>query len=236
MGSGFTRFCSGFTGFRFAAIAAMTAACGIAGAQAVDIPAPKLDLPLAAAPARATLVVAGGCFWGVEAVYEHVRGVTGAVSGYAGGTAATATYDQVSNGGTRHAESVEITYDASRVTLGQLLHVFFSVAHDPTQVDQQGPDHGPQYRSAIFFGSPDQERVASAYVAQLNAAKVFRAPIATEITKLTRFYAAETDHQDFAARYPQHPYIRVYDAPKIQYLRSTLPKLYVERNEVQQSR
>jgi len=229
MGSGFTRFCSGFTGFRFAAIAAMTAACGIAGAQAVDIPAPTLDLPLAAAPARATLVVAGGCFWGVEAVYEHVRGVTGAVSGYAGGTAATATYDQVSNGGTRHAESVEITYDASRVTLGQLLHVFFSVAHDPTQVDQQGPDHGPQYRSAIFFASPDQERVASAYVAQLDAAKVFRAPIATEITKLTRFYAAEPDHQDFAARYPQHPYIRVYDAPKIVSLRSVFPQWYVER-------
>ena len=227
MRSGFTGFCSGF--FRIAAIAALTAACGIAGAQGVSVPAPKVDLPLASAPVSAKLVLAGGCFWGVEAVYEHVRGVTGAVSGYSGGTAATATYDQVSNGDTRHAESVEITYDTSRVTLGQLLQVFFSVAHDPTQVDQQGPDHGPQYRSAIFFASPDQERVARAYVAQLDAAKAFRAPIATEITKLDRFYAAEPDHQDFASRNPQHPYIRVYDAPKILSLRSTLPSLYVER-------
>ena len=227
MGSGFTGFCSGC--FRIVAIAALTAACGIAGAQSVSVPAPKVDMPLASSPARATLVVAGGCFWGVEAVFEHVRGVTGAVSGYAGGTAATATYDQVSNGGTRHAESIEITYDAARVTLGQLLQVFFSVVHDPTQVDQQGPDHGPQYRSAIFFATPDQERVSRAYVAQLDAAKAFRAPIATEITKLDRFYAAEPDHQDFAARNPQHPYIRVYDAPKIQSLRSTFPSLYVER-------
>jgi peptide-methionine (S)-S-oxide reductase len=204
-------------------------ACQGVTAQSTSIPTPKVDVPLAAKPTVAKLTVAGGCFWGVEAVFEHVRGVSGAISGYAGGTADSATYDIVSSGRTRHAESVEITYDASRVTLGQLLQVFFSVAHDPTEVDKQGPDHGPQYRSVIFFASPDQERVARAYIAQLDAAKVFRAPIATEVTKLDRFYPAEPDHQDFAARYPQHPYIRAWDAPKVAALRVYFPDWYKER-------
>jgi peptide-methionine (S)-S-oxide reductase len=211
----------------FTAVA--TAACHTLGAQTTSIPAPKEDDPRASRPTTSKLVVAGGCFWGVEAVFEHVRGVTGAMSGYAGGTADGATYDIVSSGRTRHAESVEITYDASRVTLGQLFHVFFSVAHDPTEVDKQGPDHGPQYRSVIFFASRDQERVARAYIAQLDAAKVFRAPIATEVTKLDRFYPAEPDHQDFAARYPQHPYIRAWDAPKVAALRVYFPDWYKER-------
>jgi peptide-methionine (S)-S-oxide reductase len=205
------------------------AACHTLGAQTTSIPAPKEDDPRASRPTTSKLVVAGGCFWGVEAVYEHVRGVSGVVSGYAGGTADSATYDIVSSGRTRHAESVEITYDSSRVTLGQLLQVFFAVAHDPTEVDKQGPDHGPQYRSAIFFASPDQERIARAYIAQLDAAKVFRAPIATEVTKLDRFYPAEPEHQDFAARNPQHPYIRMWDAPKIIALRTSFPDRYVER-------
>lgn len=210
-------------------LAALAAACGAVGAQSTAIPAPAVDVPLATTSSASRLVVAGGCFWGVEAVFEHVRGVIGATSGYSGGTADSATYDIVSSGRTRHAESVAISYDPSRITLGQLLQVFFSVAHDPTEVDKQGPDHGPQYRSAIFFATPDQERIARAYIAQLDAAKVFRAPIATEIARLDRFYPAEPEHQDFARLNPQHPYIRTWDAPKVASLRAIFPGWYVER-------
>lgn len=210
-------------------LTATTFACSDAGAQVETVPAPAIDVPRAATPRTETLVVAGGCFWGVEAVFQHVRGVTDVVSGYAGGSADSATYELVSSGRTRHAESVEITYDAAQVSLGQLLHVFFSVAHDPTEVNRQGPDEGPQYRSAIFFKSSAQERIAREYVAQLDRARVFRAPIATDVTRLDRFYPAEAEHQNFAFRYPTHPYIQTHDAPKVARLRSQFPALYVAR-------
>ena len=174
-------------------------------------------------------MVAGGCFWGVQAVFQHVRGVTSAVSGYAGGASYTAHYSVVSLGITGHAESVQITYDPARVTLGQLLRVFFSVAHDPTQRNRQGPDEGRQYRSAIFFGDDAQRRIAAAYIAQLDAAGIFEDPIATEVRPLEAFFVAESYHQDYAMRHPDAPYILRNDAPKVAALRTTFPDLYVER-------
>lgn len=186
--------------------------------------------PVHPAPrATETAVLAGGCFWGVEAVFEHVRGVVSVSSGYSGGDASTANYDRVGTGRTGHAEAVRIVYDPSEVTYGELLRVFFSVAHDPTQKDRQGPDVGPQYRSAIFFANGDQERQARAYVAQLEAARFYRAPIVTEIVPLRAFYEAEAYHQDFVARYPTHPYVAHHDLPKRERLRDGLPTLYRER-------
>ena len=182
-----------------------------------------------AARAAATAVLAGGCFWGVEAVFEHVRGVVSVASGYSGGNAETADYEQVNTGTTGHAEAVRITYDPSQVSYGELLRVFFSVAHDPTQKDRQGPDVGPQYRSAIFFADAEQERVARAYVAQLEKAKFFKGPIVTELAPLRAFYRAEEYHQDFAARNPTHPYIVHHDLPKVERLKAGLPELYRER-------
>lgn len=193
------------------------------------LPAPDVDAPLARERGRQTAVLAGGCFWGVEAVFEHVRGVTRAVSGYAGGTPSTASYDLVSGGRTGHAESVEVTFDPSVITYGQLLRVFFSVAHDPTEHNRQGPDVGPQYRSAIFFADADQQRIAAAYIAQLDRAGVLRRPIATEVTRLDGFHAAEEYHQDYAARNPDDPYIRINDAPKVAALRRDFPALFVGR-------
>ena len=193
------------------------------------LPAPEVDAPLARERGRHTAVLAGGCFWGVEAVFEHVRGVTRAVSGYAGGTPSTARYDLVSSGRTAHAESVEVTFDPSVITYGQLLRVFFSVAHDPTEHNRQGPDVGPQYRSAIFFADADQQRIAAAYIAQLDRAGVLRRPIATEVTRLDGFHAAEEYHQDYAARNPDDPYIRINDAPKVAALRRDFPTLFVGR-------
>jgi peptide-methionine (S)-S-oxide reductase len=162
-------------------------------------------------------------------VFEHVRGVTRAVSGYAGGTPSTARYDLVSSGRTGHAESVEVTFDPSVITYGQLLRVFFSVAHDPTEKNRQGPDVGPQYRSAIFFADADQQRIAAAGVAQLDRAGLLRRPIATEVTRLDGFHAAEEYHQDYAARNPDDPYIRINDAPKVAALRRDFPTLFVGR-------
>jgi peptide-methionine (S)-S-oxide reductase len=186
----------------------------------------------AATPARAALdtaVFAGGCFWGVEAVFEHVKGVRDVVSGYAGGQEANPTYEQVSSGNTGHAESVQIVYDPSVVTYATLMRVFFSVAHDATELNRQGPDVGTQYRSAIFYRSDFQKREAEAYIAQLTAAKYYPEPIVTEVASLTRFHAAEEYHQDFMARNPNNMYIVIHDRPKIERLRKTLPDLYVEQ-------
>jgi peptide-methionine (S)-S-oxide reductase len=188
-----------------------------------------VDAPLADRRTSQKAVVAAGCFWGVEAVYRQVKGVTRAVSGYAGGAGATAHYEIVSTGRTAHAESVEVTYDASKVTYGQLLRVFFSVAHDPTELNRQGPDVGPQYRSAIFFSDKDQERIAKAYIAQLDAARVFGKKIATVVAPLPAFYPGEDYHQDYVANHPGEPYVMFNDAPKIKKLQALLPDLFVER-------
>ena len=189
-------------------------------------PNPGVDLPLAAVSSQETAVLAGGCFWGVEAVFEHVKGVLDAVSGYAGGSARDASYELVSNGTTRHAESVRVTFDPSRISYGQLLKVFFAVAHDPTQLNRQGPDTGPQYRSAIFFNSADQERVARSYIAQLTASAQFKRKIVTEVSTLQAFYPAEPYHQNYAARHPSDLYIMINDRPKVYELRREYPELY----------
>ncbi len=209
------------------AVAAL-AACSISDA-AVALPDPAVDAPAVTKSGTQTAVFAGGCFWGIEAVFEHVKGVTQAVSGYSGGTAETADYQKVSAGSTSHAEAVQVTYDPSKVSYGQLLKVFFSVAHNPTELNRQGPDTGPQYRSAIFFADDAQKRVAQAYIAQLQAAKSFSRPIVTEVTPLKAFYAAEAYHQDYAARNPNQPYIVYNDLPKVANLKQQFPNLYVGR-------
>lgn len=184
------------------------------GEQARVIPAPAADERPGSA-SRAVAVLAGGCFWGVQGVFQHVTGVTSAVSGYAGGTKETATYERVTTGRTGHAESVQVTYDPRQVSFGKLLQIYFSVAHDPTTLDRQGPDIGPQYRSAIFPLDDDQARLAHAYIAQLNAARAFRAPIVTKIETGQTFYAAEDYHQDYLTLHPNEPYIAIHDLPKI---------------------
>jgi peptide-methionine (S)-S-oxide reductase len=190
------------------------------------LPDPKTDTPLTASAGTQTALFAGGCFWGVDAVFKHVRGVSAVVSGYAGGSADTATYDQVSSGNTGHAESVRISYDPARISYGQLLKVFFSVAHDPTELDRQGPDTGTQYRSAIFFANAEQQRVAKAYIDQLQSARVFRRPIVTAVTPFKAFYPAEAYHQNSLAQHPDQPYIIFNDLPKIAALRQQFPALY----------
>jgi peptide-methionine (S)-S-oxide reductase len=192
------------------------------------IPPPKIDAPLAAAPGKETAVFAGGCFWGTQAVFERVKGVIQTAAGYAGGSAATATYDQVVTETTGHAESVEIIYDPSRITYGQLLRIYFSVAHDPTELNRQGPDVGTSYRSAIFYTNEEQKRVAAAYIAQLDAAKVFPKSIVTEVTPLKGFYRAEDYHQDYALKNPGNPYIQICDLPKIHALKEQFPDLFVD--------
>jgi peptide-methionine (S)-S-oxide reductase len=196
-----------------------------AAERAVLVPAPLQD-PAPATPGEKKLVVAGGCFWGAQAVFQRVRGVTRAVSGYAGGAEKTARYDLVSRGDTGHAEAVEISYDPKVVSLGRLLQVFFSVVHDPTQLDRQGPDEGTQYRSAIFAADPEQENLARAYVAQLSAARVFDAPIVTRIEPLARFYPAEAYHQDYLTAHPDAPYIVYNDLPKLENLKRLFPALW----------
>jgi peptide-methionine (S)-S-oxide reductase len=208
-----------------AALAAGLLALTTAGSAAA-LPPPAVDVSAATAKAPQTAVFAGGCFWGVEAVFRHVKGVSRAVSGYAGGAADTAAYDMVSTGRTGHAESVQVTFDPAVVSYGQLLRVFFSVAHDPTQLNRQGPDHGTQYRSAIFTTSDDQSRVARAYVAQLDQAKVFPQKIVTEIVPLPAFYPAESYHQNYAALNPMQPYIVFNDLPKVAHLKDDFPGLY----------
>ena len=194
---------------------------------AVPLPDPKLDASAPVTKGEQTAVFAGGCFWGVEAVFEHVKGVTKAVSGYSGGSADTAKYDRVSSGDTGHAESVRISYDPSRITYGQLLKVFFSVAHDPTELNRQGPDTGTQYRSAIFFTNDEQKHVAEAYIAQVQAARVFSRPIVTQVAPLKAFYEAEAYHQDYLEHHPNQPYIVINDLPKIANLQRQLPALYI---------
>lgn len=192
----------------------------------VALPNPSIDAPLASTPGRQTAVLAGGCFWGIQAVFQHVKGVKEATSGYSGGSVRSPDYEQVSSGNTGHAESVKITFDPSQVSYGQLLKVFFSVAHDPTQLNRQGPDTGTQYRSVIFYGNEEQQRIAQAYIAQLEQAKLFPAPIVTQIVPLKAFYAAEHYHQNYARFHPDDPYIAINDAPKVEHLRLQLPSLY----------
>jgi peptide-methionine (S)-S-oxide reductase len=196
-------------------------------AAASPLPAPALDIAAASVKGPQTAVFAGGCFWGVEAVFRHVKGVSKAVSGYAGGGAKTADYDRVSTGMTGHAESVQVTYDPAQVSYGELLRIFFSVAHDPTQLNRQGPDYGTQYRSAIFFTSADQQHVAQAYVDLLGQAKAFPSPIVTQVVALPEFYPAEAYHQNYLALHPNQPYIVVHDMPKLAQLKQQFPERYV---------
>ena len=200
--------------------------CNAGDKAAAVLPNPAVDAAVAASKSEQTAVIAGGCFWGVQAVFQHVKGVTSATSGYAGGPAKAAEYELVSTGETGHAESVRITYDPSKVTYGQLLRVFFSVAHDPTQLNRQGPDTGTQYRSVIFYNSDEQKRIAEAYIAQLDKARAFPRPIVTQVVPLQGFYAAEAYHQDYATRHPDDLYIVYNDAPKVAHLRQEFPQLY----------
>jgi peptide-methionine (S)-S-oxide reductase len=216
--------------FLLAATTALTLAFTMpsrAAEDAVVIPAPAVD----AAPASGiqTAVLAGGCFWGVQGVFQHTAGVVNAVSGYAGGTKATADYRAVSSGRTEHAESVEIKYDPKKISYGKILQIYFSVVHDPTQLNRQGPDVGPQYRSAIFTTSDEQKKVAEAYIAQLNAAKVFKKPIVTKLGALEAFYPAETYHQDYLTLHPNQPYIAYNDIPKVENLKKLFANNYIEK-------
>jgi peptide-methionine (S)-S-oxide reductase len=202
--------------------------CCTAQAAAPKVPPATTDVPLAAKPGEQKAVFAGGCFWGTQAVFERIKGVLKTTVGYAGGSAATATYAQVTTETTGHAESVEVVYDPSKITYGQLLRVFFSVAHDPTELNRQGPDVGTSYRSAIFYENDEQKRIANAYIAQLDAAKVFPKKIVTEVTPIKGFYRAEDYHQDYALKNPNNPYIQVCDRPKIAALKEQFPELFVD--------
>jgi peptide-methionine (S)-S-oxide reductase len=203
-------------------VGAIVALQPAAAERAVPLPAAKIDVP--AAPGAQVAVFAGGCFWGMEAVFARVKGVTNVVSGYAGGTRETATYAQVSTETTRHAEAIRVTYDPAKVSYATLLRVFFSVAHDPTQVGGQGPDRGPSYRSAIFPQSPRQAQVARAYMQQIGAARAFKAPLTTRIEQ-GLFFPAEASHQDFFDRNPTHPYIVTWDKPKVAAFRAGFPAI-----------
>jgi len=198
-----------------------------AAESAVSLPAPVSDAAKQAGPLQ-TAVLAGGCFWGVQGVFEHVKGIRRVLSGYSGGEQSSAEYEIVGSGTTGHAESVQIVYDPKEVTYGELLRVFFSVAHDPTQLDRQGPDRGSQYRSSIFYANDAQRKIAASYIAQLNNAKVFSKPIATRLDPLKRFYPAEDYHQDFLINNPHHPYIVFNDLPKIRNLQRIYPDIYAD--------
>src|SRR6202044_3657474 len=201
-------------------------ACNAKAGAAAAVPAPAQDAKLTAVSGQQTAVVAGGCFWGIQAVFQHVKGVISATSGYSGGSVKNPEYEVVSSGETGHAESVQIVYDPSQVTYGELLRVFFSVALDPTEVNRQGPDEGTQYRSVIFYGNDEQKHIAEAYITQLNSAKVFRKSIATQVVPLKAFYEAEGYHQNYATLHPDNPYIVYNDAPKVANLRREFPELY----------
>ena len=208
----------------------LAAAVGQFSAQAVEtgtiIPAPMVDMPEAPSGTLQTAVLAGGCFWGVQAVFQHVKGVESAVSGYSGGDKATAYYSDVGSGRTGHAESVKITFDPRIITYGQILRIYFSVAHDPTQLDRQGPDIGTQYRSAIFYGDDSQSAVARSYIAQLDQAHVFKQRIVTRVESLQAFYQAESYHQDYLVHHPNNPYIVFNDLPKLENLKRLFPDFY----------
>lgn len=207
--------------------AGMVACNSAIAASAPALPNPAVDSQTTVGAKSQTAVFAGGCFWGVQAVFEHVKGVKSVKAGYAGGAANTAEYETVSSGTTGHAESVSVTYDPAVVTYGTLLKVFFSVAHDPTTLNRQGPDSGTQYRSVIFYANPDQKRIAESYIAQLNGAKAFSRPIVTQLTQLNGFYQAEDYHQDYAVNNPHNPYIAINDAPKVEALKGSMPELYI---------
>lgn len=197
-----------------------------AASEAVALPAPRVDAARSTAQGEQTAVLAGGCFWGVEAVFEHVKGVRKVVAGYSGGAAGTANYNEVSDGDTGHAESVRVSFDPTKVSYGQLLQVFFSVALDPTELNRQGPDTGTQYRSVVFYGNPEQKKIALDYIAQLTAAKAFPRPIVTQVVPLQAFYPAEAYHQHYFNLHPDNPYIVYNDAPKVAHLQQLFPALY----------
>jgi peptide-methionine (S)-S-oxide reductase len=206
---------------------AVTACDAKANPAKSAVPAPAVDAPRTSAPGQQSAVLAGGCFWGIQAVFQHVRGVITATSGYSGGNAKTADYEIVSTGETGHAESVQVVYDPSQITYGELLRVFFSVAHDPTQLNRQGPDEGTQYRSVIFYANEEQKRIAEGYIGQLDQANVFSHRIVTQVVPLQAFYPAEAYHQNYAALHPNQPYIVFNDAPKVEHLRQAFPDFYV---------
>lgn len=224
----FMRMLFGFAILGCAIVGVLFVSRGAKAAAKMPIPVAKVDQPVASTSAKETAVFAGGCFWGTQAVFERVKGVIHTTAGYAGGSAATATYDQVTTETTGHAESVEVVYDPSKITYGQLLRIFFSVAHDPTQLNRQGNDVGTSYRSAIFYSNDEQKRVADAYISQLDDAKVFPGKIVTEVTPLKGFYRAEDYHQDYALHNPGNPYIQVCDRPKIEALKQQFPDLFVD--------
>jgi len=214
----------------FAAVFVLPAVRSSTGSSASNtaFPRPALDDSIAQAKGQQIAVVSGGCFWGVQAVFAHVRGVVSAASGYAGGTEETAHYEMVGTGQTGHAESVKVIFDPSQITYGQLLMVFFSVAHNPTELNKQGPDWGSQYRSSIFYSNEGQKRIAEAYITQLNSAKVYSQKIVTVVVPLKEFYPAEEYHQDYVRHHPNNPYIMINDLPKLSSLKKQFPELYRE--------
>jgi peptide-methionine (S)-S-oxide reductase len=225
--SQFSRLSLGIAAVGALAIAGFVAAPSFAAEDAVVIPAPAIDAP--ASDGVQTVVLSGGCFWGVQGVFQHTAGVVNAVSGYAGGNKSTAQYEAVSTGTTGHAESVQVKYDPKKISYGKLLQIFFSVAHDPTQLNRQGPDSGTQYRSAIWTSTPEQKKVTDAYIAQLNAAKVYSKPIVTKVGPLEGFYPAEAYHQDYLTLHPNQPYIAYNDIPKVENLKKIFAENYIEK-------
>jgi peptide-methionine (S)-S-oxide reductase len=209
-----------------ALLLAFSASIGCTAATKTPVPAPAHDAPLAQAPGKQTAVFAGGCFWGTQSVFERVKGVLATTAGYSGGSAFTATYEQVVQENTGHAESVKVVFDPSKITYGQLLQIFFSVVHDPTQLNRQGPDVGESYRSVIFYANDEQQKISKDYIAQLDAAKVFPKPIVTQVVPLKGFYDAEAYHQDYALHNPNNPYILVCDRPKVEALKQQFPELF----------
>ena len=225
--SQFSRFSLGAAALGALAIAAFAIVPSRAAEEAVIIPAPAMDAQ--ASGGIQTAVIAGGCFWGVQGVFQHTIGVVNAVSGYAGGNKNTADYNMVSTGSTGHAESVEIRFDPKKISYGKILQIFFSVVHDPTQLNRQGPDTGTQYRSAIFTTNDEQKKVAEAYIAQLNAANVYKKPIVTKVGPLEAFFPAEGYHQDYLTLHPNHPYITYNDIPKVENLKKVFAENYIEK-------
>jgi peptide-methionine (S)-S-oxide reductase len=211
------------------AAASLLAATAAPAAGSQALPAPKVDMPAAAAGKTETAVLSGGCFWGVQAVFQHVKGVKKVYSGYAGGPANAAHYEMVSTGRTGHAESVQIVFDPHEISYGEILRIFFTVATDPTQLNMQYPDEGPQYRGEIWTAGPEQQMVATAYIKQLDEAHVFKKPIATRVDPLKGFYQAEGYHQDYLVHHPDQPYIAIYDIPKVSALKATFPDRYVAK-------
>ncbi len=209
-------------------LAASLTGCTVNAASHMPLPPPNADASLAKASGKQTAVFAGGCFWGTQAVFERVKGVLKTTTGYSGGSASSATYDQVTTETTGHAESVQVVFDPSKITYGELLRIFFSVAHDPTQLNRQGPDVGTSYRSAIFYANDEQKRLATSYIQQLDQAHIFPGPIVTQVVPLKGFYRAEDYHQDYALHNPDNPYILVCDRPKIEALKQQFPDLFVD--------